>query len=500
VDFSRIIERWAAFQPDKPALRYEGRDISYAALLARIDAATLRLASLGVHAGDRVSWLGFNHPEMLALLFALARLGGIFVPLNFRLARPELRSILEHSGAGILMVDPDHVAVGTALAQDLPLLKMVALGDAPPPGWFAWDGPAPAGFSPKLRGDDALPLMIVYTSGTTGKPKGAIHTQEAMLWNIVCSQHVHDFTPADTVLTALPMFHVGGLCIQTLPCLHAGGTVIVHPRFDPDRWLADVAALRPTLSVLVPATARAVVEHPRWASTDIASLRTINMGSMVVPNHLLSAFVDRGVAAVQVYGATETGPVSIVLRPEDARRKLGSTGKAALHCEVRLVGPDGVDVEPGDVGEIWIRGRNVMQGYWKDPENPAFVDGWFRSGDLARVDEDGFYWIAGRSKDMIISGGENIYPAELENVLAECPDIVEAAVVGRPDARWGEVAVAVVVRKPGSTLDEAAVLALFDGRLARYKKPRQVLFAEALPKTALGKVQKGDLVKQFGAA
>jgi fatty-acyl-CoA synthase len=246
----------------------------------------------------------------------------------------------------------------------------------------------------------------------------------------------------------------------------------------------------------VPATVRAVIEHPDWPTAQLGSLRLLNMGSSVVPQHFIRAFLERGVPVVQVYGATETGPVSIVLRTEDATRAIGSTGKAALHCDVRLVDQAGADVAAGSVGEIWLRAKNMMIGYWKDPHNPAFQDGWFHTGDLARMDEQGFYWVVGRSKEMIISGGENIYPAEIENILAASPAILECAVVGRPDAKWGEVAVAVVVRaSSGAALEVGDVLALLEGKIARYKHPREIRFVESLPKTALGKVQKSDLIK-----
>ena len=292
----------------------------------------------------------------------------------------------------------------------------------------------------------------------------------------------------------LPLFHVGGLCIQTLPALHAGATVTLHARFDPGAWLRDVQARRPSMSLLVPATLKAVLEHPEFMRTDLGSLKLLNAGSSVIPQSMIAAIHARGVPLCQVYGATETGPVSIYLRREDAFAKAGSAGKAALHVEVRLVDSAGSVVAAGEVGEILVRGKNVMREYWNDPVNPAFRDGWFHSGDLAFQDEDGFYNVVGRSKDMIISGGENIYPAELENVLADAPQVLEAAVIGRPDVRWGEVAVAVIVARPGSALDEAAVLRMFEGRLARFKHPRQVVFVDALPKTALGKVQK-DMLK-----
>ena len=244
--------------------------------------------------------------------------------------------------------------------------------------------------------------------------------------------------------------------------------------------------------------------HPDWPGADLTSLRFINTGSSTVPRSLIDAVHARGVPVAQVYGATETGPVSIVLRPEDARTKVGSAGKPALHVEVRLVKADGSACADGETGELWIRGKNVVAGYWSRAmagiDTAAFADSWFRSGDLAYQDADGFYWVAGRSKDMIISGGENIYPAEIENILADCVAIAECAVIGQDDARWGEVAVAVIVKKPGAALEESAVMQLFEGRLAPFKHPRRVLFAETLPKTALGKVKKDELRASLGMA
>jgi fatty-acyl-CoA synthase len=497
VNLSRIVAHWAQLRPDRVAVHFAGADISWAALWQQVEAATLRLASLGAARGDRIAYLGYNHPEMLSLLFACARLGAIFVPLNFRLARAEHEEILAHADASMLVVDADFLEHAGAIRQKLPMIRVIALRGAPA-GWFAWEGPPPSGFEPKLPGTDADPVLIVYTSGTTGKPKGAVHTQSALLWNIVNATLFQDMTSRDHVLTVLPMFHVGGLCIQTLPALHAGATVTIHARFDPGLWLEDVAGRRPTLSLLVPATMKALITHPGWATADLASLREIDAGSSTIAESLLAAFHARGIPVAQVYGSTETGPVSIYLRAEDALRKVGSAGKCAMHAEIRLVDADGRDVPPGEVGEIWVRAPNLMSGYWKDPGNPAFQDGWFRSGDLARVDGEGYYWVVGRSKDMIISGGENVYPAELENILADCPDVAEAAVVGVPDPKWGEAVVAAIVRRPGAVLDEAAVMRLFEGRIARYKVPRRVAFVDALPKSAIGKVQKFEVRKLVG--
>jgi fatty-acyl-CoA synthase len=285
------------------------------------------------------------------------------------------------------------------------------------------------------------------------------------------------------------------VCIQPRPGLHAGATVTIHPRFDAGAWLRDVAKRRPTLSLLVPATMRAVFTHPDWPATDLSGLRELHTGSSTIPESFFAPFHARGVPVGQVYGATETGPVSICLRADDAIRKVGSAGTAAVHCEIRLVDASGRDVAPGEVGEIWVRAPNLMSGYWKDPDNADFQHGWFHTGDLARRDEEGYYWVVGRAKDMIVSGGENVYPAELESVLADCAEIAEAAVVGVPDPEWGEAVVAAVVKRPGSCIDEQGVLRLFDGHLARFKHPRRVVFVESLPKSALGKVQKGELRK-----
>ena len=308
-------------------------------------------------------------------------------------------------------------------------------------------------------------------------------TQSALLWNGFNSIHAHDLSQSDHVLTSLPLFHVGGLNNQTIPMLLAGGTVTLHRRFDPASWLSDVAARRPTISLLVPAAMQAVIAHPDWAKTDLSSLRMLNAGSMVIPDSLIGAFHARGIPVGQIYGCTETAPIATVLLKEDAVRKLGSAGKPAPHCEVKLV-----------ESEVWVRGPNVMRGYWNDPEGTAAAltpDGWFRTGDLARIDEEGYYWIMGRSKDVIISGGENIYPAELENVLADCAAVADCAVIGMEDPKWGEAACACIVRK--QEISESEILNLFHSRLAKFKHPRRVVFLDSLPKNAMGKVQKFQL-------
>jgi fatty-acyl-CoA synthase len=487
MNFAQIIERHAQFSPQQVAIQAAGEDISYPALWQRIERASAALLEAGVQPGDRVAWLGFNDPAMLVLLFALSRVGAILLPLNHRLAAPEHAAILGHAGVSLLVSDSTHAGAAAALAgaQGCRLLPAAGLAE---------DVTADPAAASMLTGSYASPVLLVYTSGTTGRPKGALHTQSGLIWNCVISAHAHELTQDDHVLSVLPMFHVGGLCIQTLPALHAGATVTLHARFDAGAWLADVARRRPTLSLMVPATLRAVLDHADFAAADLSSLRFLAAGSSTIPAAMIAAIHARGLPVGQVYGATETGPVSIYLRRADAMQHVGSAGKPGLHVDVKLVDGLGQIVAEGEVGEICVRAPNVMAAYWADAHNPAFADGWFHTGDLARCDEAGFYEIVGRSKDMIISGGENVYPAEIENLLADCPRILEVAVVGQLDAHWGEVVVAVIVKAPGAELAAAEVMQLFEGRLARFKHPKRIVFCEALPKTALGKVQKAGLL------
>lgn len=488
MNLSRMVERWAQHCPARIAVHFHGADWTYGTLWARIEDATRMLGSLGVGKGERVAFLGYNHPDMLVLLFALSRLGAMLVPLNWRLTPAEHAVIMRDCTPRLLV----HEAEFAAAAR--------ALGGAAHEMGRHWSA---KGALPPMQGCDDDDALIVYTSGTTGRPKGAVLTQAALMWNAFNSIHAHDLSASDHVLSPLPMFHVGGLNNQTLPALLAGAAVTLHRRFEPALWLADVAARRPTLSILVPATLQAVITHADWAGTDLSSLRLLNTGSMVVPEPLIRAFHARGVPVGQIYGSTETAPIATVLRREDAMTHVGSAGKPAMHCEAKVTCDErGSEAAAGVVGEVWVRGPNLMRGYWNDPEatRNAFHEGWFRTGDLARRDAEGFLWIAGRSKDVIISGGENIHPAELENILAECADIAEHAVVGIEDEKWGEAACACIVARTGAELDEARVLALFRDRIARFKHPRRIVFMQSLPRNALGKVQKAELRKRLAGA
>ena len=504
MNLSEWIDRHARLTPERTAIRFPGRDVSYGALAGLVHRLASAMAASGLKRGACAAYLGLNSPEMLALLFACARLGVLFMPLNWRLAGPEHRQMLEHCPPSLLFVEPQFIAQTDAFKATLAPLIAVVFGQAQP-GWMAYDdflacAAGPAAYDPGL--DAATPLLICYTSGSTGKPKGVLLSRDALAWNAANCTDMHGLRPEDRILTTLPLFHVGGLNNLTTPALQAGCTVVLHPKFDTDACFDAIERERITLTVLVPAQLGMMMASPRWHSADFSSLRMITTGSTIVPARIIDAVHARGVPLVQIYGATETCPIAVCLKAEDAMRKAGSTGKAAAHCELRIVDDSGKEVAQGATGEILVRGPNVMNGYWNAPQETAaaLVDGWFHSGDMGHQDAEGYLYVDGRRKEMIISGGENIYPAEIENVLAECQDIAEASVIGRPDERWGEVVVAVVAPKTGHSLTPAAVLQLLEGRIARYKHPKEVVFVGELPKTALGKVRKEDLRRMVAQA
>ena len=504
MDLSDLIERNAAFAPDKAAIIFNGEVLTYAAFYARIvQAARALQAEFGVVSGDRVAILSLNRPDYLVLLYACARLGAMLVPLNWRLAVAEQMFILSNAQAKVVLLEQAFTEILPELEKDLPGAAVIGLDFAPAGGrsfdqWLA-----------QARGDrrsaDAnlrCPLLIVYTSGTTGRPKGAVLRQEALLWNGVMSQHMHGLTSDDHVLTVLPFFHVGGLNIQTTPALHHGATVTIHSRFTPDEALAAIARQRPTLTVLVPAVIQAVTDHPDWAATDLSSLKAISTGSTIVPPHLIARVVARGVRVLQVYGSTETCPVAVYTRLGGDLSRAGSTGLPGLCCEAAIVDDAGAETPAGTPGEIVVRGPNVFTGYWGDEvaTRDALHDGWYRTGDIGVRDAAGYFWVHDRKKNLIISGGENIYPAEIERVLLEHPDVRECGVIGRPDPKWDEVPVAYVIRRAGCSLEAESLQAHLLTQLARFKVPRDIIFVDDLPRTALGKVQHFALRRLYQAA
>ena len=393
------IEDHAKRTPQRIAIRFPGRDLSYAGLSQLVRDAAAALAANGVARGGCVAWLGHNSPEMLALLFAAARLGAMFMPLNWRLAAPAHRQMLADCPPGVLVVEPAFVGQTDGYRTTLGDTCLVAMGEAPE-GWIGWNAflASGAGFALPAREDfDDEPLLVCYTSGSTGKPKGVLLTQRALAANAESSAAMHDMTADDRILTTLPLFHVGGLNNQTTPALRVGATVVLHPRFDVEPTFDAIERERITLTVIVPAQFDALMAHPRWASADLSSLRMITTGSTVIAEKLIHSVHARGVPMVQVYGATETCPIAAYQRREEAVR-VGSAGRPAKGCELRIVDDYARDVAPGASGEILVRGPNVMRGYWNDraATDAALVDGWFHTGDVGHFDADGFLWVDGR--------------------------------------------------------------------------------------------------------
>lgn len=474
IDLFATVERHAAFDPAKLAVRAPGIEYIYATFAGRVRELAGALIRAGVKAGDRIAVLAENHPDTLALLYAAARTGAILSPLNWRLAHEELAWAIGHSEPAVLFHTDAFRSAAEALAR--PGLTLLPMGE-------------PFGVAAELlaRARAEAPCLLVYTSGTTGRPKGALLSQGCIAGNAVQSHHMHQMTAADHILTALPLFHVGGLNIQTTPALAAGATVTLHPRFDAGAVLRAISEERPTLTVLVPATLQAVLADPAFEAADLSSLRAIATGSTIVPEALLEPLEARGVPILSIYGSTETGPVVAYDRLGTPRVK-GGTGRAGTLSDVRILGEDGRILSTGVHGEIVVAGP-VFSGYFRDEEatRAAFAGRHFLTGDIGSLAADGTLTVHDRKKNMIISGGENVYPAEVERVLGEHPAVVACAVVGRPDPRWQEVPVAFVVAREAVAAD--ALIAFMRERLAAFKVPRDVRMVAELPRTALGKVR-----------
>ncbi len=485
--------------PNRRALTFEGTTWTYQELQRRIDALAAHLALGGVGRGDRVGFLGLNQPAFFEALFATSRLGAIFVPLNFRLTGPELAFIISDAGIHTLIADAQHRGVIDSIRDDVGVHRY--LSEAPIGGWEPLHADAPPLGQPAPIDADEVAL-IMYTSGTTGQPKGAMLTCANLWWNNTNAMHQMDILEDDVTLVVAPLFHIGGLNVTTLVTWQRGGEVVLHRSFDPAACLEDVPRYGVTTMFGVPAMFLFLSQLPSFNDADLTTLRMLVCGGAPVPEALIKLYNGRGIPINQGYGLTETAPMVSFLSPEWALAKVGSAGRPGLFSQVRLADEENQTVtEPRVHGEVCTRGPNVMLGYWQRPNaTAAAIDaaGWFHTGDVGYVDEDGFLYIADRVKDMVITGGENVYPAEVEGVLHECPGVADVAVIGLPDERWGERVVAVVVPSTGAEVTLEAVRAFAGERLARYKLPSQLETIDALPRNPAGKILKFELRDRFG--
>ncbi|MGH3561728.1 MAG: acyl-CoA synthetase [Mycobacterium sp.] len=502
MDLGSWIARRAASTPHLPAITFNEHTWTYRAFADRIDRFAAELAAGGVARGDRVGYLGLNHPDFLVTLFGAARIGAAFVPLNWRLAAAELSYILRDAGVHTLAADAERAAVMEPVRAEVGLQRSIALTTVP--GWETL-GDLLAGRDPLAAPVHPEPdevAVIMYTSGTTGRPKGAMLTHANLFWNNVNALLAFDTSQHDVSLVCAPLFHIGGLNVTTLLTLQKGGHIVLMPTFDPGQALALIAEYRITTMFGVPAMFLFMSQLPEFATVDLSSVRFFVCGGAPVPEALIKRYGARGIPFAQGYGLTETAPLALVLRTDEVSVKIGAAGHQVLPLsDVRLVDADNNPVPAGQRGEICVRGPQVMAGYWRNPQATAAVideQGWFHTGDIGQADDDGYVWVVDRVKDMVISGGENVYPAEVEDVLYGHPAVAEVAVLGTPHERWGEAVTAVVVLRPGASLTLEELRAFARDKLAGYKIPLRLEFVDALPRTQSGKVVKYQLRERLG--
>jgi fatty-acyl-CoA synthase len=482
----------AELTPGAEAIVEGDQRLSYAELADRSLRAAALLRDLGVGRHDRVATLMSNSIEFMELFYGTAEVGAILVPLNWRLAPRELDYQIRDSGAGVLFVGPEHGALAAELGADLPVRTRVAIA-AEYARRRDEAKPLRDGAERALFGD---PHLILYTSGTTGHPKGAVLTHANVFWNVPNMAIPVGLTDRDTTVTVLPMFHSGGIGLYTVPSLTLGGRVIVVRKFEREPLLDILRRERAALCFGVPAIWLELLKAEDFTQASFPDLRYVVSGGAPCPTSVMQELDRRGFIYLQGYGLTETAPGGTLMPVRDWKRKFGSVGKSAPFVDLRVARESGERCDAREVGEVHFRGPNVFAGYWNLPDatNEAFTaDGWFRSGDLGYLDDEGFLTLVDRKKDMVITGGENVYSAEVEDVLFAHPAVAEAAIIGVPDERWGEAVCAVVVLRPNSTATADELVAHSRSRLAKYKTPKYVVFVDALPRNAAGKVLKRQL-------
>ncbi len=499
VNWFNVLDHHATRTPDKAITVFEGVATTYRSMAGRAAALAAGLAGRGVRQGDVVALLSYNCPEFLETLFAANFLGAIAMPINWRLAAPEVRYILEHSGARALVCDVALLQLANEATVGLKdTLVRVGISSAGRDGWTSLDDLRDTSTKvPRVAttADDVHRLM--YTSGTTGRPKGVMLTHANLAWKNLAHTIEFGFTSADLGLACGPLYHVGALDLTTTSLIAAGATTIVHRTFEAAAVVGEIERSRVTTVWLAPAMVNAIMALPDIEQRDLSSVRVVINGGEKMPIPLIQRIQRVFPAAwfADAYGLTETVSGDTFLDRDSIVTKLGSVGRPCLYLELDVWDEEGQSVAAGEQGEIVMRGPKVFKGYWRDQgaTTAAFAGGWFHTGDIGVLDDDGYLYIVDRLKDMIVSGGENIASSEIERVLYEHDAVLEAAVVGRPDDRWGEVPEAFVALRPGAAVTPEALIAHCRAQLARFKVPRDIRFVEALPRNPSGKVLKREL-------
>ncbi len=500
------LERRNELSPEKEAIVdvFSGRRYTYRQFNERANKlANAWHQQWNIQKGDRVGILAKNCPEYLEALFAAAKVGAILVPINIRLAGPELTYIFNDCEPKCLILGEDFLEVISDVREEINVLYYLLLDGREEDGMVPYETFLGSADDPYLEIEEQVslddPYVILYTSGTTGYPKGAIQTHGNVLFNSINANIALDIVSSDVTLCGLPLFHTGGLHVMTTPTLHAGGTVVIQRAFDAGEALQLIHDRKVNTIFFVSTMWQFMCQHESFEKTDLSGLRLAWTGGAPCPLHVIRAYQEKGVLFRQGYGLTEVGPDAMILAAEDAVKKIGSIGKPPFHAALRVVDEEDVDVSPGDVGELIFRGPTVTPGYWNKPEATAEAirDGWFHTGDLAQIDDEGYVFIVDRKKDMFISGGENVYPVQIEKVIYQNPKVAEAAVFGVPDEKWGEVGHAVICPMSGVTLTEEEMISFLQDKLARFKIPKSISFMDTLPRNPAGKVLKRVLREPY---
>lgn len=495
------LRRTAARQPDKLAIRHHDENWTYRQFNDLCLALAGGLAAQGIEPGDRVAILSRNSNAFAALRYAIAARGAVLVPVNFMLNAEEAAYIIKHSGARLLFAGDTEADKALAAARECPAVEKcysLALGSAPPAGFEALDALAAGPALAQRPGiDNTTPAQIIYTSGTESAPKGAVLSHAAVLWQYGSIVADAEVAGDDVLLHALPLFHCAQLDCFLGPSIHVGGSNIITADNHPDNLLKLLEGEGVTSFFAPPTVWISLLRHPGFDSADLSALRKGYYGASIMPVEILREIQRRlpELRLWNLYGQTEIAPTATILKPEDQLRKAGSAGKPVLHVETRVVNDAGEDVAPGEIGEVVHRSPQLLTEYFRNPEKTAeaFAGGWFHSGDLATVDEEGYLTIVDRKKDIIKTGGENVSGREVEETIYQLDWVAEVAVIGLPHEHWVEAVTAVVVPKPDSSPDEAAVIAFCHERLAAFKVPKRVVFASDLPRNPSGKILKREL-------